>query len=450
MGIPTQLLSRACRAVEKGVGSSLPFKVRGIIINIKLIQAAMDILNDSQEKILPQNCRNALRSKTPDGMDRRIKEYLGTDLRTANIISDVLAEAGVVEVTTVLNPETGRHIKATRLLKEWSWEKITGNKIAINSTQTPCPKQAYGQGHKIMFNVGLDGFSKNEYLNIPEVQDFMNWLDVRLDKPGIFEHRYYLVKVKKEWKCSCLYEAYEKYWWPYRMVCPIQGKQVAGTGNFDSFKYLETIADELRSSIQVNNVNMLQKSILAMLTWGGVLYRNRERIASMGDSICDYFKKVKGHLNLSKVCLGEHDGVFMNSGFTKLYFLLVDNFIMYDGRVGAALGLLGRLYAEENGLARIPSAIEFSFGRGREQSGQTQAKNRRDPSWGKYRLPGFSGNYNRHINDNIKASWLLKAVADKTASRFAHLPQGFPLNERLTAIQSALFMVGYNVNYWKN
>ena len=37
----------------------------------------------------------------------------------------------------------------------------------------------------------------------------------------------------------------------------------------------------------------------------------------------------------------------MNSGFTKIYSLYIDDFIIYDSRVGAALGFLVRCYCEE-------------------------------------------------------------------------------------------------------
>lgn len=104
---------------------------------------------------------------------------------------------------------------------------------------------------------------------------------------------------------------------------------------------------------------------MAMLQWGGVTNKNQERIASMGSGICDYFQKAQVSLNLADTRLGHHPGIFINSGFTKLYSLLVDDFIMYDGRVGAALGMLGRIYAEEVGLNKIPASIEFSFGSGR-------------------------------------------------------------------------------------
>jgi hypothetical protein len=153
---------------------------------------------------------------------------------------------------------------------------------------------------------------------------------------------------------------------------------------------------------------------------------------------------VQESLKLKSAWFGLKNDIHINSGFTKLYFLLVDDFIMYDGRVGAALGLLGRLYAEEKGLAAIPDPVKFSFGSGKVAVPNT-GENRRNPSTNKYILPEYSGNRARHLSDNIKASWLLQAIADRTTSRFSLLPQDPPLNMRLTAIQSALFMVGYDV-----
>lgn len=71
--------------------------------------------------MLPQNCRNDVRERTPDGLDRRLKVCLKTDLRMANIISEVLEKAGIVEVVQVKNPQTGRTVKGTKLFPEWNW-----------------------------------------------------------------------------------------------------------------------------------------------------------------------------------------------------------------------------------------------------------------------------------------------------------------------------------------
>ena len=39
----------------------------------------------------------------------------------------------------------------------------------------------------------------------------------------------------------------------------------------------------------------------------------------------------------------------MNAGFVKIYSLLCDDCVIYDGRVGAALGLLTRQFCEATG-----------------------------------------------------------------------------------------------------
>lgn len=141
VSINPKLLNHVCRIVEEKSGCTIPFRLRGITIKRDLIEAAITILNDSPEKTLPQNCRNDIRSRTPDGLDRRIKDYLNTDLRTANIISDVLAEAGVVEIVSVINPETGRRVKGTRLREEWAWGEAVGNNTITKSNLVAHSKQ---------------------------------------------------------------------------------------------------------------------------------------------------------------------------------------------------------------------------------------------------------------------------------------------------------------------
>ncbi|WP_423800792.1 hypothetical protein [Neobacillus sp. SAB-20_R2A] len=115
--IPVELLGKI---VEK-LGDSLPYYCRGIRITDKLIQAAIESLNEAPSKTLPQNSRNAVKSKTPEGLDFSIKNKMDFDLRTANIISDVLADAGIVKITHILNPKSGRKVKATELKAEWTW-----------------------------------------------------------------------------------------------------------------------------------------------------------------------------------------------------------------------------------------------------------------------------------------------------------------------------------------
>ena len=47
----------------------------------------------------------------------------------------------------------------------------------------------------------------------------------------------------------------------------------------------------------------------------------------------------------------------MNAGFIKIYSLLCDYCLIYDGRVGAALGLLTRQFCETTGRTAIPNYV---------------------------------------------------------------------------------------------
>jgi hypothetical protein len=116
----SELVKEIYHSIEMKFGN-LPFKNRGISITKDLILTTVEILNNEPNKLLPQNSRNAIRENTPDGLDKNIKESLNTDLRTANIISDILQEVGVVEVIKVENLVSGRSIKGTRLMPEWCW-----------------------------------------------------------------------------------------------------------------------------------------------------------------------------------------------------------------------------------------------------------------------------------------------------------------------------------------
>jgi hypothetical protein len=118
--IPSDLFVKACANIIR-IFQPIPFVYRGINVSLELIKFTMDILNDETSKTLPHNCRQLKRDDTPDGLDRRIKDTLQTDLRTANIISDVLEQAGIVEVIKITNLTSGREVNGTRLLKAWTW-----------------------------------------------------------------------------------------------------------------------------------------------------------------------------------------------------------------------------------------------------------------------------------------------------------------------------------------
>ena len=131
--IPEDLFERACGIIVARYGF-FPIEYRGIRIRKNLVKATMEILNSAPGKKLPQNCRNDIRENTPDGLDLRIKAYLNSDLRTANIITDILESVGIASNIQVRNDETGRRIKGSQLNPSWCWgSQINGN----NPVNTP-------------------------------------------------------------------------------------------------------------------------------------------------------------------------------------------------------------------------------------------------------------------------------------------------------------------------
>lgn len=100
---------------------SIPFKTRGIYINRELVRVTIEILNNEPSKKLPQNCKNSIAEEQLDGLDKRIKIVRNNDTRTANIISDVLADVEIVKIIKIINPPTGNIVKGTQLEEAWTW-----------------------------------------------------------------------------------------------------------------------------------------------------------------------------------------------------------------------------------------------------------------------------------------------------------------------------------------
>lgn len=72
--IPDDILLKAIQSVESSTMRTLPLYERGIKIDKSLIEATLEILNDEPTKTLPQNCRNDILERTPDGLDARLKK----------------------------------------------------------------------------------------------------------------------------------------------------------------------------------------------------------------------------------------------------------------------------------------------------------------------------------------------------------------------------------------
>lgn len=128
--------------------------------------------------------------------------------------------------------------------------------------------------------------------------------------------------------------------------------------------------------------------------------------------------------------------LLMNSAMTKVYTAAdrTGNVIIYDGRVGAALGLLTRLYLQSLGQNSVPDDLAFLWG----PMWGAGASNPRNPSLGVWE---FSSLYHYGIRNRQRAEVARMAGEVLNQMRNLLLPEIVTMRD----IEKALFMVGYRV-----
>lgn len=279
---------------------------------------------------------------------------------------------------------------------------------------------------------------KQAYLDTPIVQEFIQWIVPRISGEVAFEHTYTSSRSKQQWSCTSIYNAFENYSWRFSCNLPDSDKTSGNTFQ-ESKAVLGAIEKGLRQALQQAESGDLLAYSASVLQWGGVLRSNYDYLENLGDGIDTFFESAVTRLDPETVDTNDDfSGLRMNSGFTKIYSLLIDNFVIYDSRVGAALGLLIRLFLEEKQIENIPNELKFAYGNARPTKGDTGPLNRRNPSQGSLKFPLLTNDDKKHIDHNIRANWLLKELAGQ--STFSTEPSP------IRALESALFMIGYAVN----
>jgi hypothetical protein len=131
--------------------------------------------------------------------------------------------------------------------------------------------------------------------------------------------------------------------------------------------------------------------------------------------------------------------LLINSGTTKIFSLAskTQNLIIYDGRVGAALGHLVVLAMKKLGLNEVSPSLLFAWGdkKGGEKSDV------RNPSTIQVRFPRLHGKGSRKSNNILHAKNMNMAsrVLSDAATAIGH-------DVTVRELEAALFMWGYAVN----
>lgn len=184
---------------------------------------------------------------------------------------------------------------------------------------------------------------------------------------GLFSHRYKVSRHHSwkdwrtrhgtsEWWCQSLSQANEHYCWPEK-AAPLDFASLAG---------------ELRRSLAANDDPAALIACKAIFAWGGVARKADdasllwvESQAAAKTLCCSILKSVELLDPRSADSLKDFNGItlLMNSAMTKIYAAAApDKLIIYDGRVGAALGLLARSWLRANNEPAVPADLAFRWG----------------------------------------------------------------------------------------
>ncbi len=227
----------------------------------------------------------------------------------------------------------------------------------------------------------------------------------------------------QHWWCHTLWEAFSHYSWP------------------DAPKPLsfQCIAARLRQALAVQDQAAAYQACLDIFDWGHVAQdpddksrvwvENQYQHKTLCQSIMQAVQLLQPG---SAQGLAAFDGkkLLMNSAMTKVYAAAdPDNIIIYDGRVGAALGLLARYWLLRAGAPSVPADLAFRWGVGRSDVN-------RNPSQGAFKFSKLnSAQCQIWANQVLLAGELLQQV-------MAYNPSIGSIAE----LEKALFMIGYNVD----
>jgi hypothetical protein len=239
-----------------------------------------------------------------------------------------------------------------------------------------------------------------------------------------------------EWWCESLAQASKHYSWTKNKA----------RGAFAD------IATKLRQALDQKDNMQAKNACLDLFAWGGVARKQSDAsrlwlLSRFEDgSLVQRIKEAVALLHPdSKESLHRFDGkdLLMNSAMTKVYAAAdaEGNVVIYDGRVGAALGLLTRRLLEGLNMTHVPEELAFRWGP--PTTAAAAKKRTRDPSKGKFHfdvLPNSSTNRNA---DRIRADLARSAghILNKVAVQVKK--QGEEIS--IADLERALFMLGYDV-----
>ncbi len=326
---------------------------------------------------------------------------------------------------------------------------------------------------------------------ISSATDFIDWLLDALDRSG-FYHQWRWDSTRQDcnyrkgdvWNCTSLFNAYEQYVWHAKIAtlddnCYFSDSRTTICSFTETENYFNHLRQCLEVAINYNQPSSCLSCCKEILNWGiGTDERIRQRrIASdirnvVNENLHNYLREVMNYFGnphlttTSSFKYGNINRLQMDSGTTKIFSLVCDNFVIYDGRVGAALGYLVRCWALDV-KQQVPTCLRFRWGGSDTRNSRTLpiVEQKRNPNPivqnsahtlqrnGHSIFPRIGPRTNR-LQWNIYANWLCQELLRRDGKRPVEEQSRFSTNianggTRLHAFEAALFMIGYCVNHLK-
>lgn len=276
--------------------------------------------------------------------------------------------------------------------------------------------------------------TKDSFLTDPVVGELSKWLADRFHPSSGWMHSYADRKTGTRWRCCGLADAFEQYLW--------RGKSWSETK-----VELDRLRHDLRDAVERECTNRVVEVCEQILHWGGVSAHNASYLRSRKHALIAELRHLRcvlarNHTPSRSDMLvpagGPATECRMNAGFVKIYSLLCEYCVMYDGRVGAALGLVVRQFCDETLRSEVPHLLAFAFGSAKEGSNPKNPKIR-NPSRGSLRFPKLRQDSRFHTEQVMRANWLLRRTLEDNAATFREGEDGFH------ELAAGLFMVGYDL-----
>lgn len=301
---------------------------------------------------------------------------------------------------------------------------------------------------------------KQDFLSLPETIDFSNWL------ADCIEGREIDFQYSETGSYFTLTDAFTSYHWPSRRFdfqTPAGNRSLAKNSSFyENRAILIELQYGLRKSMEEGQNRDLSDWVEAILRWGGVYTEKKTAIQDRLSHAPKEAKGNKGWLNerrangdlyiylkkcYEKLAESDHDDIGKeipnlrsNAGLTKVYSLALDDFIIYDSRVAAALTWLVSLWS--GSAEAVPEFLRFGAMKANTSRAGGKLRSANMQIFPYFQPSGSPQNHLKHLRWNIRANWILqlslhKSLARKKSNQISTLRE----------LESSLFMMGDNL-YW--